>query len=242
MAHGLGLQLVRALGRRQGEDAMRFAFVLFRGLEELDLVGPWEMVGMWAKAGQGPDERLQVAETKEPVHCANGMIVEPHTTFAECPQLDYLLVPGGEGARDLAATEGVVRFLAERAKECKAVLSVCTGSLLLRRAGLLSGRQATTHWSRLEELRSYPGIRVVEERFTEDGSVWTSAGVSAGIDMTLAFIARVAGDATAGRVQLGAEYYPSGKRYGGVDRHPKAPAYVQSTEAKSSPSGVADEG
>ena len=169
--------------------------MLFPGVEELDLVGPWEMIGMWAKVGEGPDERLLLAETKEPVHCAKGMIVAPHMTLAECPPLDYLLVPGGEGASDAAGTEGLVRFVSERAKECKAVLSVCTGSLLLQRAGLLSGRQATTHWTKLDQLRSFPEVRVVEERFTEDGCVWTSAGVSAGIDMTLAFIARVAGEA-----------------------------------------------
>jgi transcriptional regulator GlxA family with amidase domain len=184
---------------------------------------------MWGKAGERPHESLLVADTRESVRCAKGMIVEPHTTFTECPQLDYLLVPGGEGARDDGATRGVVAFIAERARECKAVLSVCTGSLLLQRAGLLRGRKATTHWSQLEELRRFPGVHVVEERFTEDDGVWTSAGVSAGIDMTLAFISTVAGDAVAGRVQLGAEYYPSARRYGGLDRHPKAPAYVRRT-------------
>jgi transcriptional regulator GlxA family with amidase domain len=184
---------------------MRFGFVAFPALEELDLVGPWEMVGMWARAGQGPDEWLLASDTREPVRCANGMVLLPHTTFAECPPLDYLLVPGGEGVRDLAATDAVVRFLAERARECRAVLSVCTGSLLLHRAGLLKGRRATTHWSALEELRSLPDVRVVEERFTEDDGIWTAAGVSAGIDMVLAFISKVAGDTAAGRAQLGAE-------------------------------------
>jgi transcriptional regulator GlxA family with amidase domain len=94
---------------------------------------------------------------------------------------------------------------------------------------VLNGRRATTHWSQLDALRSCPDVRVVEERFVEDGPVWTSAGVSAGIDMMLAFIAKVAGEAVAGRVQLGAEYYPSEKRYGGLDRHPGAPEYVRRT-------------
>ncbi len=208
---------------------MRFGFVLFPDLEELDLVGPWEMVALWAEAGQGPDQRLLVAETSDPVHCANGMTLCPQVTLAACPSLDYLLVPGGAGARDGAANEAVVEFLREQAKHCRKVLSVCTGTFLLHRAGLLNGRRATTHWSYLEQLRALPGVEVVEERFVEDGAVWTSSGVSAGIDMTLALIAAVAGDSCAGRVQLGAEYYPSARRYGGVDIHGKAPAYVRAT-------------
>lgn len=161
---------------------MRFGFVLFPDLEELDLVG-----------------------------------------------LDYLLVPGGAGARAAGADEAVVRFIAEQARHCKAVLSVCTGAFLLHRAGLLRGRRAATHWAHLDELRALGDVTAVEERFCEDGPIWTSAGVSAGIDMMLAFIAKVAGEAAAGKVQFGAEYYPAATRYGGLDRHPKAPEYVRRT-------------
>jgi transcriptional regulator GlxA family with amidase domain len=206
---------------------MTFAFVVFPVLEELDLVGPWEMVAMWARAGEGPGPRLLIAETREPVRCANGMVIVPDTTLAEAPALDYLLVPGGAGARAAGANEGVVRFIAEQAKRCKAVLSVCTGTFLLHRAGLLHGRRATTHWMHLETLRALGDVQVVEERFVQDGDVWTSAGVSAGIDMVLAFIASVAGEPAAARIQLGAEYYPSDRRYGGLDAHPKAAAYVR---------------
>ncbi len=210
---------------------MRFGFALFPNLEELDLVGPWEMVAMWSQVGQGPDERLLIAEQRGPVRCAQGLTLLADASFADCPPLDYLLIPGGEGARDRAANEPLVRFIAERARQCQAVLSVCTGSFLLHRAGLLGGRRATTHWHRLAELRTLPGVVVVEERFTEDRGIWTAAGVSAGIDMTLALIASVAGDAVAGRVQLGAEYYPSNRRYGGAERHPQAPAYVKAPQA-----------
>lgn len=208
---------------------MTFGFVLFANLEELDLVGPWEMVAMWAKTGTGPDRRLLVAETSEPVRCAQGMTICPDATLAQCPPLDYLLIPGGDGARDESANGAIVRFIREQAPRCKAVLSVCTGAFLLSRAGLLTGRRATTHWGRLDQLRDLSGVQVVEERFTHDGPVWTAAGVSAGIDMTLALIAEASGDSVAGQVQLGAEYYPSSKRYGGLDGHPKAPEYVRAT-------------
>ena len=208
---------------------MNFGFVLFPDLEELDLVGPWEMVAMWARTGQGPARRLLVAETSEPVRCAQGMAICPDVTLGECPQLDYLLVPGGDGARNEDANDAVVRFIKEQAPGCKAVLSVCTGTFLLNRAGLLAGRRATTHWSRLDQLRDLSDVEVVEQRFTHDGPLWTAAGVSAGMDMMLAFIAEIAGDSVAGRVQLGTEYYPSAKRYGDLDRHPKAPEYVRAT-------------
>jgi transcriptional regulator GlxA family with amidase domain len=208
---------------------MTFGFLLFPGVEELDLVGPWEIVGMSSKVGGQPDQRLLIADSLVPVRCAKGLTINPDVTFADCPLLDYLLVPGGEGTSAAADNEVLVQFIAEQATHCKAVLSVCTGSFLLHRAGLLNGRRATTHWSQLDRLRTLPNVEVVEERFTQDGPIWTSAGVSAGLDMTLAFIASVAGEATAGRVQFGAEYYPSGKRYGGMDGHEKAPAYVKRT-------------
>jgi transcriptional regulator GlxA family with amidase domain len=208
---------------------VRFGFVLFPEVEELDLVGPWEMVGMWARAAGGPRERLLIAECSDPVPCANGMLVHPHSIASDVAPLDYLLVPGGAGARVASANEGLVRFIAEQAEHCKAVLAVCTGVFLLHRAGLLHGRSVTTHWAHIDELRALDGVSVVPERFCEDGPIWTSAGVSAGIDMLLAFIAKVDGEAAAGKVQLGAEYYPDAKRYGGLDRHPKAPEYVRRT-------------
>jgi transcriptional regulator GlxA family with amidase domain len=98
---------------------------------------------------------------------------------------------------------------------------------LLHRAGLLSGRRATTHWGSLDRLRALGDVTVVEERWVRDGNVWTSAGVSAGIDMSLAFIASVAGEEIAGKVQFGAEYYPSGDEYGDMRAHAKAPAYIR---------------
>jgi transcriptional regulator GlxA family with amidase domain len=106
------------------------------------------------------------------------------------------------------------------------MLSVCTGSFVLQAAGLLAGRSATTYWSLLPALREL-GVPVLEQRFVHDGPVWTSAGVSAGTDMMLAYIAHVAGDDAAGKVQLSAEYYPAATRYGRQAEDPRAPAYVR---------------
>lgn len=211
---------------------MNFGFLIFPGLEELDLVGPWEMVGVWSKHLQGPERCLLIAEKQAPVTCAKGMTINPHVTFAECPPLDYLLVPGGQGTRREVENEALTGFVAEQARCCKAVLSVCTGAFILHRAGLLAGKRATTHWASLERLRALGDVEVVEERMVRDGAVWTSAGVSAGIDLALAFIERVAGADVAGRVQFGAEYYPSGKSYGGFDGHEQAPSYLKRRSGK----------
>ena len=94
-----------------------------------------------------------------------------------------------------------------------------------------SGKRATTHWNSLDRLRALGDVTVVEERFVRDGRIWSAAGVSAGIDLTLAFIADYAGEETAGKVQFGSEYFPPTTRYGRFDHHPKAPAYLKRPQA-----------
>lgn len=204
-----------------------FGFLLFPDLEELDLVGPWEMISLWSKYLEGPERCLMVAQSRDPVRCAKEMLLLPHTTFADCPPLDYLLVPGGQGTRKEVDNAELIRFVAARAPGCRAVLSVCTGSFILHRAGLLHGRRATTHWGSLTRLAALGGVEVVQERFVRDGNLWTAAGVSAGIDLALALIAEIAGEDVAGKVQLGAEYFPSGRIYAACNENPAAPAYAR---------------
>jgi transcriptional regulator GlxA family with amidase domain len=202
--------------------------LLFPQVEELDFVGPWEMLTMWRDWADGPASCLLVAQSAEPVTCAKGMVVQPHVTMAECPRLDLLLVPGGMGTRQEVNNATLVDFVARQAAGCQHVLSVCTGASILHAAGLLGGKRATTHWASLDRLRALGDVTVEEARWVRDGNVWTSAGVSAGVDLTLAFIAAVAGDDAAGKVQLSAEYYPDGTRYGHYDRHAQAPRYLAS--------------
>ena len=189
---------------------MNFGFLLFEDLEELDLIGPWEMISMWSKHFGGPKNCLMIAEKNEPVKCYNGMIVTPHISFSNTPKLDYLLIPGGIGTRKEVKNNSLIDFVANRAETCKVILSVCTGSFILHSAGLLKSKKATTHFSMLDNLRSLADVEVVEKRFVKDGKIWTSAGVSAGIDMALELIAQEAGEETAGMIQLYAEYYPTG--------------------------------
>jgi transcriptional regulator GlxA family with amidase domain len=208
---------------------MNFGILIFPDVEELDFVGPWEMLGMWSKFAGGPEHHFIVAQSLEPVICAKGLSVNPHVSFQECPQLDFLLVPGGQGTRQEVDNPVLINFITKQARQCQAMLSVCTGSFLFHQAGLLSGKKATTHWNLVDRLRALGDVTVVEERFVRDGNIWSSAGVSAGIDLMLAFIADISGEETAGKVQFAAEYYPSAKRYGAAHESPMAPHYLKET-------------
>lgn len=206
---------------------MSFGVLVFDGAEELDFVGPWEMLQVWSHYAGGPERCLIVAESEGPVRCAKGLSVNPDLTVADCPQLDWLLIPGGEGTRREVANSVLTDFVRRQAVGARAVLSVCTGSFVLHAAGLLSGRRATTHWGSLDRLRALGDVEVVEQRYVRDGAIWTAAGVSAGIDLMLAFIAAEAGAETAGKVQFYAEYYPSPRRYGSAAESDAAPDYLR---------------
>lgn len=214
---------------------MNIGILIFPDVEELDFIGPWEIVGMWSKHAGGPEQRFIVAQTDAPVTCAKGLKVVPDVSFATCPALDILVVPGGQGTRREVDNAELVAFIARQARGAQAVLSVCTGSFLLHRAGLLQGKRATTHWGSLERLRALGDVTVVEERFVAEGTLWSSAGVSAGTDMMLAFIASHAGEEAAGKTQAAAEYYPSAAIYGGFPSSPQAPGYLK--KASRSPKG-----
>lgn len=207
---------------------MKFGFLLFPDLEELDFVGPWEIIGVWSKYFEGPEQCLTISQTGGEVRCANGLRVVPDYSFDNCPPLDYLLIPGGLGTRREVENKELIAFVKKQATSCRHVLSVCTGAFILQAAGLLNGKKATTHWGSLERLRKFPEVMVTEQRFVRDGSIWTAAGISAGIDVALALIADQAGEETAGKVQLAAEYYPKNIKYGSAHLAPEAPEYIKS--------------
>ncbi|MHB9098721.1 MAG: DJ-1/PfpI family protein, partial [Syntrophales bacterium] len=149
-----------------------------------------------------------VAETKNPVVTSGGMKVLPDYAFDDCPPLDILVVPGGWGTRAEMNNARLLEWIAERAKQVETLASVCTGALLLGKAGLLDGRRATTHWRSLEWMEElFPKTRVERHRhFVEDGALFTSAGISAGIDMTLKIVVRYCGEAVARATAKQMEY------------------------------------
>lgn len=188
------------------------AVYLFEGVEELDWVGPWEVLASWAH--WFPKDQVSVytvARTEGPVCCAKGMRVLPDHAVEDAPSPDVLLVPGGQGTRPQIGDEDVKSWLRGAASSGVLMTSVCTGSLLLADAGLLDDRPATTHWASLEALGEMgKGIDVrTEGRFVDAGEVVTAAGVSAGIDMALHLVARLASEETARQVRRYIEYDPA---------------------------------
>ena len=196
----------------------------FPDFEELDLVGPWELFGLWHTKAGGP-RCVVLAETVSPVRGRHGLRLMPDATLDEAPSLSALLIPGGDGTRRLDAASAEASFVARRVASVEAVLSVCTGVRVLRAAGLVAGRRVTTHWSALDEVRGWGDVQVVEERVVRDGPIWTAAGVSAGMDLALAYIRATHGAAVAANVRRHAEYFPDAPPPGAAD-WPDAPAYL----------------
>jgi transcriptional regulator GlxA family with amidase domain len=192
---------------------LNFQFLVFDRVEELDLVGSWELISLLAEQKQCSSPRLVTLNTMTPVG-EHGMrfVADEHFSEAEAP--DVICIPGGSGSRIAMEDPSVIAYLQEQNNRCKAILSVCTGSFLMQKAGLFNGRRATTHWAFLSHLKDDPEITVVEQRFVHDGNIWSSGGVSAGMDMMLAFIAHSFGTDVAANVQLYAEYFPATTIYG----------------------------
>jgi transcriptional regulator GlxA family with amidase domain len=178
--------------------------VFFDGFELLDIFGPLEMFGVL----NAQFDITAVAETAGTVISAQQVAATATQTFAAAPQFDVLLVPGGMGTRTQAANPAMLDFLRRQAAAAEIVASICTGAGLLAAAGLLDGRRATTNkraWA--WPVSQGPKVTwVPQARWVEDGNVFTAAGVAAGIDMALAVIARLLGEAMAIRVADGTEY------------------------------------
>jgi transcriptional regulator GlxA family with amidase domain len=169
--------------------------LLFDGVEELDVVGPWEVLATWA--GLHPEDDYRVATSSRdgaPVTCAKGMVLTPQHSFADAPAWEVLVHPGGEGTERLVKDEEHLDWVRGQRARVPLMTSVCTGSLVYAAAGLLEDRPATSHWSTTEFLEFLdPTIEVREDdRFVDDGDVITAAGVSAGIDMALHLVSRLA--------------------------------------------------
>ncbi len=205
-------------------------FLLFNGVEELDFVGPYEAMSVWKKHYNGPENIVIISQEVGVIIGTNGLPMTTTHNFSNFPKLDYLVVPGGMGTRAEVNNEKLISFIRDVSKNCKAILSVCTGAFLLQAAGLLDGKKATTHWASLNRLRAFDKTIVIEERVIKDGNIWSSSGVSSGIDLALEFIAHTSGEEVAGKVQSYMEYYPSHKRYGNFHHSKDAPQYLKGIE------------
>jgi transcriptional regulator GlxA family with amidase domain len=185
------------------------AILIFDDVEVLDFCGPFEVFGVTGRSGEtAPFNVYTVAERQQPVLARNGLSVNPRYTIADCPPPDLLLVPGGFGARKQMHNQAVLDWIRRCARPAELILSVCTGALLLAKAGLLNDLAATTHHGAFDLLReAAPATEIREgERFVDNGKVITSAGISAGIDMSLHVVARLLGDDVARHTAAQMEY------------------------------------
>jgi transcriptional regulator GlxA family with amidase domain len=189
------------------------AVLLFDNVEELDAIGPFEVLAGWTR--MFPDDGWRTTTVglngPEPIRCAHGLVVTPESSFDAAGQIDLLVYPGGLGARQLMEDEAHLEWVRKQAPQIELMTSVCTGALVLAAAGLLQNRPATTHWGALERLAAIdPSIDIrTEERYVDDGDVVTAAGISAGIDMALHLVDRLGGAEHARRVRKMLQYDPA---------------------------------
>ncbi len=173
------------------------AILIFDEVEVLDFCGPFEVFSVAARhAQESPFNVYTVAEKANPVLARNQLSVNPRYTILDCPPPDILLVPGGLGTRKEMHNPVLLDWIRSCAQKTELLLSVCTGALLLARAGLLEGLAATTHHGALDLLREVaPHTTVYEnQRFVDNGKIILSAGISAGIDMSLYVVAKLLGE------------------------------------------------
>lgn len=173
----------------------RLAILLYPGLQSLDLTGPLEVFAGASEALSGAEappayEVSTIALRAEPIVTSSGLAVLPGGPLPSAGSFDTLIVPGGDGRRQAVCEPALMRWLGRAGARVPRLASVCTGAFLLAEAGLLKGRRVTTHWAYARELaRVYPDLTVDPDPiFVRDGDVWTSAGVTAGIDLALAMV------------------------------------------------------
>jgi transcriptional regulator GlxA family with amidase domain len=174
----------------------RIAFVVYPGIQSLDLVGPFEVFQganvLQRMRGHAPEYQLQVfARSLEPLRTESGLQLVPEAALSRMRgRLDTLIVPGGDGVREAIKDRELLRAVARASSQARRTVSVCSGAFVLAELGLLDGRDATTHWLRCAQLaREYPKVRVQSEPiFVRDGAIYTSAGVTAGMDLALALV------------------------------------------------------
>ena len=184
------------------ETHLQIGSLLFEGLDQIDLTGPFEVLS------RIPEATYRIyARDETPVRDVRGLRLAPDATLAEAPQLGLLHVPGGHGQEALMEDEAVLAWIRAQAEGGATIFSVCTGALICGAAGLLRGRRATTHWS-AHHLLPHFGAIAVDARVVEDGPLISAAVVTAGIDGALTVAARLRGAEAAQVIQLGMAYAP----------------------------------
>jgi transcriptional regulator GlxA family with amidase domain len=182
--------------------------LIFPEVEVLDFCGPFEVFASASEARERLFAVSVVGETTDIVACRGGLLVKPHLSFADSPKFDLIVVPGGFGTRNEIDNPATIGWIQAQKETTEITTSVCTGALLLAKAGLLDELPATTHWDAFDELLGhFPDLQLDNtQRVIDTGHIVTSAGVSAGIDMALAMVERLHGRKIAEETARGMEY------------------------------------
>lgn len=184
------------------QTTYKVGLIVFPKMTQIDITGPHQVFAFM------PNTQIYWLWKKiEPVRSDDGLTLLPDTTFAECPDLDIICVPGGPGQIEMMADEQLLKFLQKQAKTAKYITSVCTGSLVLAAAGLLQGYRAGCHWAFLDQL-ALLGVEVSDERVVCDRDRITGGGVTAGLDFGLVVVNQLCGEETAKMIQLILQYDP----------------------------------
>ena len=202
-------------------DKWHVGILIFDDVEILDFAGPFEVFSR-TRLVPGPESRRSedsapfhvytVAKTAAPIQTTGGLRVIPHYGFADAPRVDLVVVPGGWGTRSLLHDAETLDWIRRAAARARKVTTVCTGSLLVAKAGLLEGRHATTHWGALDTLDSLKaGVTVEREYRVVDDGVISSAGVASGIDMAFYVVETLFGRDVADETAHYVEYRRDGK-------------------------------
>lgn len=182
---------------------LQIGVLVFEGMTSLDALAPFEVLA------RTPDSTCHLVwKDCRPLRGDTGLIVTPSISFADAPQFDVIVVPGGPGQNDLMADDELLGYLRHQAKAAQWVTSVCTGSLLLAAAGLLNGYKATCHWLSLDFLRMFP-VEVVPDRVVIDRNRVTGGGVTSGLDFAFVLLDLLRGEEVARKTQLLLEYDPA---------------------------------
>lgn len=188
----------------------RVGIFLFDDVEVLDFAGPFEVFSVATlENDEKPFIVETVSETGNVIYARNGLKVQPDYNFHNMPQFDVLVIPGGLGAREREIhNKTVIQWIADQMQNIQMMTSVCTGALLLAKAGLLNGKKATTHWASLERFeKEFPEVDVQHEvKFVDEGNIVTSGGISAGINMSFHIVKRLLGAEVAQKTAKRMEY------------------------------------
>lgn len=186
------------------------AILIYNDVEVLDFAGPFEVFSVTSESDENqPFQVYTVAETKEAIRAKNGLSVNPEYTLTDCPSPHIVIIPGGIGSREAMKRSAILDWVKTCSQDAEFVMSVCTGSLILAKAGLLEGLKATTHHQAFDLLREIaPNTTVVEnQRFVEEDKILTSGGIAAGIDLSLYVVAKLLGQETALNTTKYMEYH-----------------------------------